>query len=478
MLFTRRSLMTLQDSNSDNLRNERQKQMDFVSAQLRSQRSSDIWAGMEQITSWAEENSEDPDVYKILLDAVQDNQILRERISNFLLDLSNKGSKAAQSALRELQSSIQGVLAAADDAYYSAQYESAVKLYKQVLKLDPDNLRANDHLAKAEIRQLTGEANNEIPKSALQYYRRARSHIAAKDFGTATNLLNAAIEEAQAQGIGYLDAEETLINVQNLISANDFKQKAILALGQEQWNDALDAYNKALALDPTNDVTQKEIESLKLLLYTQSDLRRRGNLKILAPLHQTQKALTDASKVFNPDNPLLVYVQRQLTQIRLMRTGIILIVLLIGCITAFSLSSELFENIIIGAPTETNTPTITLVMTDTPVEITTESLTQTPLPAKPTSTIIPTLPYTETSAPIPTVAGICIGYIKLALVTAWQEPEQGIAARLGLYQVVTILEKRDVGQFSYFKCSWVIDGITQEGWINSTYIEFGPVPTP
>ena len=161
---------------------ERSKQLSAVLIQLLSQRPSDILRGMTQVRYWLQADIEDGQVYAILLDAVHENREMREQVRSLLTQMVEKGSKAAEQALSILPSTASEILADADDAYYAAEYDQAIQLYRQVLKLAPDDERAKDHLAKAEIKRMAGETDKDLPRAALQYYRRARSHIAARDF--------------------------------------------------------------------------------------------------------------------------------------------------------------------------------------------------------------------------------------------------------------------------------------------------------
>jgi len=199
--------------------NKRKPQLDAVLIQLSSQRPSDVWRGMEQARQWLKEDAEDKDVYGLLLDAVQKNRELREQVRNLLVEMMQNGSTSAEKAILSLPSSLTDFLADADDAYYGGEYDRAINLFRQVLKLDPENTRAKDHIAKAEIKRITGESSTDLPRAAEQYYRRARSFIAARDVVTAMNLLTAAIEAAQGKGMKYSEAEDALSNMQNLLTA-------------------------------------------------------------------------------------------------------------------------------------------------------------------------------------------------------------------------------------------------------------------
>src|SRR5688572_14213921 len=200
------------------------KQLDAVLVQLGGQRPSDVWRGMDQVRRWLADNPENREVYGMLLDAVKESRDLRDQVRKLLSEMEQKGSKSAQEAMSNLPSGVQDFSVDANDAYYAGEYERAIQLYRQVLKLDPDNAHAKDHIAKAEIKRRTGETASGLPRAAEQYYRRARSYIAAREVVTAMNLLSAAIEAARAKEMKYPEAEEALNNMNNLLLADDFKQ--------------------------------------------------------------------------------------------------------------------------------------------------------------------------------------------------------------------------------------------------------------
>ena len=448
--------------------NQRKTLLDAVRIQLSSQRPSDVWRGMDQARQWLNANSEDRDVYGLLLDVVQKNRELREQVRNLFLEMTQKGSKHAEEAISLLPSNANDLLADADDAYYAAEYDRAVQLYRQVLKLDPDNSRAKDHIAKAEIKRITWESDGDLPRVAVQYYRRARSYIAARDVVTAMNLLSAAIEAAQGKNMKYPEADEALNNMQNLLTADEYRQKAKLAMGKEGWKEALDLYDKALALDTTNDVMKKELDSLQGLLRAETQLRKRGISKVFASLAQWQNTVESARIVMNPDNPLLNFVEKQLNQIRVIR-GVGVIILLIGIVLPLYLSGAFGRFSL--APALANTPTATYTATIRPNTSAIGTGTQTMTP----NVVITS---THTLMPTPTLATLGVGYIIKASVSVWDKPNGAFVNRLGLYQIVTLLEIQEASGAIWFRCMWEINGISGEGWILSDYIKFGPPPIP
>ncbi|MDL1910510.1 tetratricopeptide repeat protein [Chloroflexi bacterium CFX6] len=458
---------------------KRKSQLDAVLIQLSSQRPSDVWRGMEQARQWLKEDPEDKDVYGILLDAVQKNRELREQVRALFFEMIQNGSQSAEKAMLALPSSLQDFLADADDAYYAAEYERAIQLYRQVLKLDPENARARDHIAKAEIKRITGESATGLPRAAEQYYRRARSYLAARDVVTAMNLLKAAIETAQAKGIKYSEAEEALINMQNLIVADEFRKKAKAALKDNKAKEALELYNKALALDSTNELMKKEFESLQKLLQAETTLRKQGILKIFTPISRLQSAVEDARLAMDSDNPLLTYVERQIGQIRLLRiTGLVFLLAIVILPLYFNGNfAGLFTPAMTSAPSPTGAPTNTVEVIPTFTEVqTTASTPVTDTPEMETNTPPPAFTETFTSTPTESILGV--GYINKQVASAWKEPNAGLLGTLSLNTPLTLLEEREVSGSRWYRCRWEVGGIPQEGWILGGNITFGPPPTP
>lgn len=451
-----------------------QKQLDAVLVRLGSQRPSDVWRGMDQVRHWLADDPENREVYGMLLDAVKENRDLREQVRKLLSEMEQKGSKSAQDAMYNLPSGIQDFSADANDAYYAGEYEKAIQLYRQVLKLDPDNAHAKDHIAKAEIKRRTGETASGLPRAAEQYYRRARSYIAAREIATAMNLLSAAIEAARAKDMKYPEAEDALNNMNNLLLADDFKQKARQAVRIEQWKDALELYNKALALDPTDEVLKKEAESLQNLLEAATLIQSGRSSKLFAPLGKWQ-SIVDAARLFiNPKSRLVRSVEKQINQIRLLRiiSGILLFIALIG------LSYWGIPKLFAPGVSSTSTPTATIfVPTQTstmPASTATQRLGTT---VSFSITETPTITPTETPSPTNTQLILGTGYINIGTVSAWAEPNSTLIDRLRLNQILTLLEKREIGGSTWYRCSWEKDSVAQEGWILGDYITFGsPAP--
>lgn len=456
---------------------KRNPKLDAVFIQLGSQRPSDVFRGMEKVRQLLKEDPENRDVYGLLLDAVKEHRDLREQVRNLLYEMVEKGSRSAQEAISSLPSSIQDFLADADDAYYAAEYERAVQLYRQVLKLDPENERAKDHLAKAEIKRITGESVTGLPRAAEQYYRRARSFIAARDVVTAMNLLSAAIEAAKGKGMPYPEADEALSNMQDLLTAAELRQQAKLMLEKEQWHDALEEYDKALKLDPTNELLKKERYSLRGLLEAENYLRRSGLSLIFSSLSKWQNIVDTARVVMRPASVLINSVEGKLNRISLMRWVSIALVLFVVALPFFSNQLPIWFS---SDPTITPIPT-GVPLTHTSIASVTSTMaviealassTPTTISATPTITLTASLTATMTQATLGT------GYINKATASAWREPNSGLLQSFGLNQALVLLERREVFGSFWYRCSWeTASGDVHEGWILATNITFNP-PTP
>ena len=449
------------------------RQLDAVFVQLRSQRPSDVWRGMDQVRRWLSEDSENRDVYGVLLDAVQESRELREQVRSLLYEMEQKGSKSAREALSNLPSGVQDFSVDANDAYYAGEYERAIQLYRQVLKLDPNNAHAKDHIAKAEIKRRTGETASGLPRPAEQYYRRARSYIAARDVVTAMNLLSAAIEAARAKKMKYPEAEEALNNMNNLLLADDYKQKARIALQNEQWKEALDDYGKALALDPTDEVVRKESDSLQNLLEAERLVQSGRISALFAPLGKWENTLSAARLFINPKSRLIKLVEKEINQIKLLRvfSGVLLFIGVIG------LSYWGIPKIFASEPLSTSTPTATIsALTETPTAPAATPTQPIEITGSPSITETPTITPTETPSPTNTQLILGFGYINKATASAWQQPNSTLIERLGLYKVLTLLERIEVGGSVWYRCTWEKDGTTIEGWILADNISFGPPP--
>ncbi len=521
--------------------------------QLRSQLPSDFRRGMNQARQWLQIDPEDAEIYGLLLEIATENPALWEEIHNLLASHAERGSQTAAQTLRGLENLGIGVnelpstqtsnqtifssdlMSDADDAYYAAEFDKAVRLYRQVLATDPQNTRARQQLEKAEINRISQNTRVSFPREAMQMYRRARSYIAARDIHSAIGMLVAAIEAAQAAGMKFPEAEDLLQNQQYMLTAFEYVENAEQSIQEGDWDKAFDLYERALRIDPDDQKSKDTRAQLRELLGAESILeslgdglsgkserieklakiasaikngegvrklsgaprlkkmRARYNLyqaateldtvsllvRSLSPHFTTLKeAIDSARKVLENNDPALQYAERCLKQQQPFRFALPLLIFVIALGAALALWQPI-SAALSPAPTSLPPPiTETGTFTPRPTQILPPTLTATPtLTAAPTFT--PTLPSTTTWTPIafsPTPA-FTFGYVAtssgVSAVDRIDIPNGRVIARLSRNQVVKILEKRTSFSIDYYLCEWEINGLTGQGWIPVKYILTG-----
>jgi tetratricopeptide (TPR) repeat protein len=455
-------------------------QFDIVRLLLSSQRPSDIWRGLDLVRQWLNEDKEDRDVYGLLLDVVDKNHEIREQVRDLLIDMMKRESKQAANTLSRLSSTASAaadLLADAEDAFYAAEYERAIQLYRQVLTREPENARAKSHLTEAMKETHAANKNPELPRDAIQYYRRAHSYIAAKDFSTAMKMLGAAVESAQTRGLKYPEAESLLESVQDSSIAEEIKKKIYeLAIDKNSWDDALEVCDSTLS--DLTDVGIKdpgiknEFSSIHKLLDAELRFQKKGIFRVIARLDQLRKSYKSAH--LNPKDPLIKYIGSQL---RLFTT--------VRSVGLFSVAVIIFFvinpwKILPQRPAETVSPTITVTQNIIPSNTATVNISSTPAPTlTPSETPVldtPTSTLTPTDTPIPTPT--LIGYGKItAYIFAVETPNgKRINHSLKPGMVIPLLEKSDAIGGPWYRTTWVDSGTTYEGWILAQNIQIVPGP--
>jgi cellulose biosynthesis protein BcsQ len=489
---------------------------------LSSSLPSEVLRGMGQVRKWLQEEPENQDIYALLLDVVHDNPVLREGVRNLLEEMRAKGSKSSEDALSHFPVAVPDLLADADDAYYAAEYDQAVDLYRKVLLIEPNNQRAQRQLEKALLNRSEETRNKDIPRQAFQYFRQARSYISAGEITTAIKLLNAAIEEARANKKEFPDAEKQLDSLQDVLNANENKGEAALAIREERWEDALNLYKRARPLDPSDETIQRMCDILQDLLdaeklivslsdvhylterkdklgkiasslnaseeiknlvstprykkvhtryslyKAEADLGKWGIFKALAPQGRVKQAKSIAKNVIDPQDSAMQYIDAQLKRIWPFRIGAIVVSIVLVFAMLLFLIGEY------GEPlqwfTHFNTPTITVTSTSIPTATMTPSMT--PLP---TSTLTATATLTSVATPTP----LAYGYVVLVYVTTFDSPNGKKSGTIeGKNVPVTIIDVTVVSADTWYFCTWEINGTVGQGWIRAEYVQFGPTPIP
>ena len=136
------------------------------------------------------------------------------------------------------------IIALANIALDEERYDDASRLIKRVLQLDPDNTSAK--LAWAELHLATGVTQD-----------------AVRLFDALTLDEDLAARAYQGKGIALLltgDRDGGFASVQRALAENDMLSRSWSALGyyhdaNSNWAEAVDAYDRALALDPDSAET-------------------------------------------------------------------------------------------------------------------------------------------------------------------------------------------------------------------------------
>jgi tetratricopeptide (TPR) repeat protein len=506
-------------------------QLNSVRAQLLSSLPSDVWRGIGQVRQWLQQEPENHYIYEFLLDVVHDAPVLRDEVRSLLEEMKNEGSKFSAEALDRFPIAIQDLMAEADDAYYAGEYSHAIELYRDVLFREPNHQRAQTQLEKALLNRSAEQRNKDIPRQALQYFQQARSYISAGEINTAIKLLNAALEEARASEKKFPDAEKLLDELRDVLVANEFKEKANLAIREGRWEDALTLYNRAIPLDSSNEMIKEmcsilqnllegeksvnslhnvrdikerrvKLEKIALSLNVAEDFKNlvsslrykkmsaRANLyraevdlwkwrvfRGWAPQSKVRRAQSDAKNILDPHDPASKYVEAQLkTLVPFRRWSLIVAVILFVLFVAIGAKDEIQQFLssltgtqaVVSATTSVSPIVVTPSLTPTATTTTTSSVTPTFL-----ATATLTLPPPNTPTPLPT------GYITKAYVTTFDSPNGKQSGTIqGINVPVTILQERTVGVDLWYFCAWEINGNVKQGWIRAEYIQLGQTPTP
>ncbi len=520
-----------------------------IKIQLHSQLPIDVRHGIEQAAKLLQDDPSNRELYRLLFEVAKEIPSQRDEIKKLFEKMVHDGSKQAEEALDDLRKiSIstrpkakssddttqvsddrkQTLLDDADDAYYSAEFEKSITLYRRVLQQEPENRRAQQQLEKAELNRIAAQRpDRKLPREAMQNYRRARSFIAARDISSAIGMLNAAIEEAQANGLRFQEAEELLGSQLSLQIAAEYKEQANKLVQDEKWGDALEKYEQLLKLDQADDTSRLIYEKLEELtrseailvtladslddesnrkeklgiiassikagesiikltntnrfkvirakygLYkAESDLHKWMAFTALAPQGRLVSILRAATNILSPEDPALKYIEGQLKRFKPVRIVFYISIILIIVFILFQLLSGNFGNtppVVSYTLSPTLTPSITLAL----------PATKTPIPSK---TVTPTIANTETIAPTSTVTNtptailLDNGYINVLLIHPQDQPNGRWIGELTRFQVVTILEQKVVSGDQWYFVQWEVNGVTQEGWVLARFITIGSPP--
>ncbi len=167
---------------------------------------------------------------------------LEKRARRILKVAAEKGSSYAAQVLENPQE--MGLYAEAEGAYYAEEYERAHTLLEKMSPSASKHPKVRELKAKVSARLQSApvsrtEEDDEVPREAKQYYRRARSYIGAREYQRAADILETAVEIAEEAGVRFRVAEEALEELQERLIEQELHDEAMKALQSGDIADAL-----------------------------------------------------------------------------------------------------------------------------------------------------------------------------------------------------------------------------------------------
>ncbi len=156
-------------------------------------------------------------------------------------------------------------LADISQAYYAGDYQRAIDLANRVLSAQPDNATALDYRQKSEDNLVRGVVpDHRIPFDARVAYNRANSLVRAGNYDEAERLYREARDLAERAGItSWKDAEQALLDIQDLALARELLSDGDRLLAGDDWQGALRKYEGALRVVPSDPVARERIDVVK-----------------------------------------------------------------------------------------------------------------------------------------------------------------------------------------------------------------------
>jgi tetratricopeptide (TPR) repeat protein len=161
--------------------------------------------------------------------------------------------------------SVDSLMAEVTEAYYAGDYQRTAEAANRVLTLQPDNAAALEYRQKSEDNLIRGIVpDHRIPFDARVAYNRANSLVRAGNYEEAGRLYREARDIAERAGITtWKDAEQALLDIQDLALARELLADGDRLLAGDEWQDALRKYEGALRVVPSDPVAQERIDLVK-----------------------------------------------------------------------------------------------------------------------------------------------------------------------------------------------------------------------
>ncbi|MBX3063974.1 MAG: hypothetical protein U0528_19175 [Anaerolineae bacterium] len=161
--------------------------------------------------------------------------------------------------------SVEALLTELAQAYYAGDYQRTLDIANRVLAQQPDNAAALDYRQKSEDNLVRGVVpDHRIPFDARVAYNRANSLVRAGNYEEAERLYREARDIAERAGISsWKDAEQALLEIQDLALARELLADGDRLLAGDDWTNAIRKYEGALRVVPSDPVSQERIDLVK-----------------------------------------------------------------------------------------------------------------------------------------------------------------------------------------------------------------------
>ncbi|MDW8298663.1 MAG: hypothetical protein RML95_04940 [Anaerolineae bacterium] len=174
-------------------------------------------------------------------------------------------SKSFQASQSRVSGNVESLMTELTQAYYAGDYQRTIEIANRVLAVQPENAAALDYRQKAEDNLIRGIVpDHRIPFEARVAFNRANSLVRAGNYEEAGRLYREARDIAERAGIvSWKDAEQALLDIQDLALARELLAEGDRLLANDEWQEALRKYEGAQRVVPSDPVAQERIDLVK-----------------------------------------------------------------------------------------------------------------------------------------------------------------------------------------------------------------------
>lgn len=174
-------------------------------------------------------------------------------------------SKAPAASPPRANANLEALMADLTQAYYAGDYQRTIEIANRALAVQPENAAALDYRQKAEDNLIRGIVpDHRIPFDARVAFNRANSLVRAGNYEEAGRLYREARDIAERAGIAnWKDAEQALLDIQDLALARELLAEGDRLLANDEWQEALRKYEGAQRVVPSDPAAQERIDLVK-----------------------------------------------------------------------------------------------------------------------------------------------------------------------------------------------------------------------